>query len=808
MKYFFIVNFILCAVIESSIAFAGNVSGTVSNEGGKPLSYATVYVQGTTLGTTCNEKGSYSINVPSGAAKIIFQSIGYKTKTIDLQIGEASLHLDVKLEEQQYALPSVTVNAGEDPAYAIIRHTIKNKDQYAAMIHSYSCDAYIKDVQVLDAKPKFMGKSVTVDVGGSQSKDTGILYLSESVSKIYYRRPDHFKEIQTASKVSGSDTSFSINRNDILESDFYNNRIPADFTPRECISPIADDALFYYRYILYGTFSENGRIIDKIKVIPKRKYEPCYAGFIYIVDSIYRIHSLDLYLTKTSQLLYLDTFSLKQIYVPVNDSVWMYVNKQIAYRFDLFGFKAHGFFNASYSNYELNIALPDSIFNHEVFRINEGANHRDSTYWTVVRPMPLTNDELENYHFKDSVARKRSAPAYKDSIVRAQNKWKPEDLVFGYHHQNLSGNIQWQLPSLATAISFNTVEGWTLQLKPTLTQKIDHKLITYQAALRYGFSAQLFSWSAGVTYSNIFANHLIVSVEGGSMVKQFDASEPISPFVNSLYTLFLEKNYMKLYQAKYFHVAASQELFNGFTLQAGVNYANRNSLHNTTDFTFIDHSTTYSENIFVSDSADKLFAVSLGARILFDEKYQTTPNGKENMGSKFPELSIRFEKAFPDFFNSERNYLRGTVALNQTVSLGLPGMLSYSLSGGAFLQKKSVTFYDDHHFHGNQTIFINSYDQTFQLLDYYAHSTDQPYAELHLNQHFNGWLTNKIPGFRTLNIYLTGAFNALYIDSENQYYEFGIGLEKIPFVSLEWYAGFYTHEHWQNGIRIDLQFLR
>ena len=69
---FFLVSF-------SAFTFAQDVSGTVTNETGKGLPNITVTVKGTTVGTTTNDLGVYSIKAP-GTAVLVFSSVGFVTK--------------------------------------------------------------------------------------------------------------------------------------------------------------------------------------------------------------------------------------------------------------------------------------------------------------------------------------------------------------------------------------------------------------------------------------------------------------------------------------------------------------------------------------------------------------------------------------------------------------------------------------------------------------------------------------------------------------------------------------------------------
>jgi hypothetical protein len=312
----------LLAGWTGSEAFGTRVTGTVTDDRGSPLSYASILVKGTTRGVTAGNDGKYTLDLAPGTYTLVCQYVGYTRKERRITVGETAVAVDFQLSLQQLSLKEVVVRpGGEDPAYAIIRHAIKKRKDYETPLDSFTCEAYVKTLirtrkipnrifgQQLQEKDK---KDLGVDSVGR-----GIIYLSESLSKIAFKRPDKIKLEVLSGREAGSNGfgfSFPVFIN------FYNNNVNAlggQLNPRGFISPIADAALNYYRYHFLGSYFEDGREINRIQVIPRRKYEPLFSGTIEIVDGDWRIHSLDLMLLKTAQLEILDTVEIKQIHAPV-----------------------------------------------------------------------------------------------------------------------------------------------------------------------------------------------------------------------------------------------------------------------------------------------------------------------------------------------------------------------------------------------------------------------------------------------------------------------------------------------------------
>ncbi|WP_316818160.1 TonB-dependent receptor [Pedobacter nyackensis] len=56
------------------------VKGVISDQSGKPLPNASVILKGSSIGTTADEKGNYSLSVPSGDGTLVFKFIGFQTR--------------------------------------------------------------------------------------------------------------------------------------------------------------------------------------------------------------------------------------------------------------------------------------------------------------------------------------------------------------------------------------------------------------------------------------------------------------------------------------------------------------------------------------------------------------------------------------------------------------------------------------------------------------------------------------------------------------------------------------------------------
>ena len=118
-------------------------------------------------------------------------------------------------------------------------------------MEAFSTDVYTKGLQKLVSAPKkFMGRDIqkTLDLDTNRQ---GILYLSETQSTFSFKRPNKIHEEMVSSKISGNNNAFSFNKASDLIVNFYENLMLENtgLSGRSFVSPIADNALFYYRYM-------------------------------------------------------------------------------------------------------------------------------------------------------------------------------------------------------------------------------------------------------------------------------------------------------------------------------------------------------------------------------------------------------------------------------------------------------------------------------------------------------------------------------------------------------------------------------
>jgi hypothetical protein len=772
---------------------SAQIVGTINNTKKEALPFVNILIENTYKGTTSNDDGYYELNITEPKTyTIVYTYLGYKTVKKKVAIDKFPYEINITLEEESVSLSEVVVSAENNPADAIMRQAIAKRKDNLDKINSFKADFYSRGlIKIKDAPEKIFGQEVGDLGGGLDSTRSGIIYLSETISKIQYLRPDKLKEKITASKVSGNSSGFSFNNAIDVDYNFYNNTIEFG---NEIISPIANNAFSYYRYKLEGVFyDDRGNLINKVNVIPKRENDPIFSGSIYIVEDQWTIYALELDITGVqARIPAVDIISLKQSFsYSETNSIWALISQSLDFKYKFLGIKGDGRFTAVYSNYEINAPLKTKDFGREIVAFEDQANKKDSIFWNKIRPVPLTLEERTDYTKKDSIQIVKESKPYLDSIDRVNNKFKLGSIL-GYTFQNSHKDYRFGYDIPIGGVQFNTVQGYTAKANIFYTKNYDDfkRFFRANATLQYGFSDDRLRATGSLSYKFNNISRAFLTLSGGVRTEQFNPAIPIAPFINTISTLFFEDNYLKLYDKSYVQLNYSEELFNGFRLYSGLSYERRKSLFNTTDQVYINEDNdTYTSNNPLDETADgvesfethNILKANVSAQINFGQEYLSYPNSKFNVGNEdYPTLTLSYEKGF-GATNSDYNFDQIKARLYQSFNIADKGRFRYNVRAGKFFNADDIAFMDYQHFNGNQTHVSTegNYTNVFNNLDYYAGSTNDAYLEAHVEHDFNGFLLGKVPLLNKLNFNLVIGAHLLATPDFKPYQEYSIGIDNI-----------------------------
>lgn len=840
---------------------AQGIKGAIKDHEGNPLPFASIYVKQAGTGTSSNLEGSYELPLARGTYDVSFQFMGFASQQRQITVGSGFTTMNITMQPQVYELPTVTVmGKAEDPSYTIMRKAIAKAKYHLLQNDSYSAQVYMKGTGQLTKVPWFLRKTLE-----KEGVDTSRVFTSESVSEISFKRPNTFSERVISVRASGEDMD-NANPNSYINSSFYLPKVV------NAISPLHPNAFSYYKFEYQGSFRENGYEVNKIKVTPRSKGDDVFEGEIYIREDFWNIYSLDL---TTS--LYGFQIDIQQIYAPIKDDVWMPVTQQFDFSGQIFGMAGKYSYLASVSNYDVipnpdldalvtlvdekiepapeeiqaikeknleegmeqvfeedkevsrkqfrkmmreyekqeleETEEPDLILDYS-FRIDSLAAKKDSIYWETIRPVPLTSKEVAGYVKDDStyVAAKIQAEA-DSSKVRNGQKFKFGQILTGSYYK-LGERLRFDFAGFLEHINYNAVEGLNLTFNGTFQWRNDTTTrLRISPFVRYGFaSEQPYAKVESVFGIGKAEQRSTIRVSGGSYVEQFNP-DLIDPFVNSLYTLFLERNYMKLYEKEFAKVSYARRFKYRYSVGASIEYASRSELFNNTDYLFFDR-----DNRRFSDNAPANFeTIAQGFQenqaLITNFTLRARPwikfrkyNGRLiPIYDRSPEFRLTYRKGI-DAFGSEVNFDHLELGIDTDIRLGVRAIIDIDAEVGKFFGNPTLEFMDYKHFKGNR-LEVSPMDVTgsYRMLDYYKYSTAQEYASILTHIRFRKLAFTHIPAIRLLGIKENLFVNYLATPTSDNYMEVGYTIDNLfRLFRLELVQSFQDWKAKDFGVRIGI----
>ena len=841
----FNINNLFTVLIASIISFsihAGGIKGTIKNTKAEQLSFASIIVKGTSKGTMANEDGRYELSLEKGSYTIIFQYLGHKTLEKTVEINADFITYDAVLAEQSVTLNEVRFSAkAEDPAYTIMRKTISMARFKTLELDAFTSRTYVKGT----AQVKEVAGLLKMLAGKKIEKELGIkigqVYVIESINDISFKQPSSVKEkvVSARNNLPKQLQDQGANFITVSRINFYNSKPFGDL-----ISPLSPSSLAYYRFKYEGDFQENGQTVNRIRVTPKSKGENVFEGVINIIEDTWYLHSLDLKFSddNTANHIKIVYSPFKEVWLPVSyafrsdfdafgvNGFFNYVTNVRNYNVSV-NEKYHqkpvvidekidkaeavaiknekvdaktALKQKQVTRKQLEKFLKESQKEDKKERKTKGEDvamvrsysievdslykKRGSDFWNEERQVPLTDFEIKGYAQADSIAKANEGNYKKDSIKnlpvfklqhllmgKTYNYGKRDDL-YSFYPRTLT------YTSPIFGIDLNTVDGYYAQggLKYETREKLAKRTSLY-TDLRYAFGRKAFNWNLG--YFHLLNQHTY-EIKAGRSVQQYNENNPIQNVANSFYTLFLEENYLKIYQKNFVDFEYRNRFSQVFTGVLNLEYSQKKELQNLDIFKpWIDNkdkefTSNRPEGLELKDSKFVNPEVLTADINLIFRPFakKRSFNGREftiNQGN--PIFRIKSTNGML----SDGNFSRLQGSYEQTFELEKIGDLRFLANYGGYV-KEPTYFSDYRHFNGNKT-FLRSFSfDAFRNLDYYQHSTKGNYLEVFVANDFQKFLLTQITPLRIYGLKESIFANYLNVAKQDfNYLEIGYGISGI-----------------------------
>ncbi len=716
------------------------INGKVYDADSKePLPFVPVIIKGTTVGTSTDFDGNFTIKTSKLGDSLISTYVGYKRLSRPIKRG-VNQNVNMPMILEGINLLEVVVKAGENPAHRIIRNVIANKPRNnKRRLDAYQYETYNKVEFDLNRIPKEMREKKifkpiqfvfdNVDSIYSDEKPSLPIFITEAISDIYYRsNPTLKKEVIRANKITGiENTSITSVMGDMYQNiNIYDNHILV--FGKDFVSPISDNGFFYYKYYLEDSLFIGNTRCYHIRFKPKRPQELCFSGNMWISDTTWAIKRLEMSIPKDANINFINAANVVQEFTQV-DSTWMLSKDRLVIDFAM-NKKQVGIYGrktTSYKNFIINQPKDPKFYEFgDKIIVEDSALHKSDEFWNQNRHDSLSIREKKIYHMIDTI---KTLPVYRT--------WVDVFTLFvsGYKVVN-----NFEIGPYFNLLSYNRVEGPRVRFGGRTSSKFS-RWYELQGYVAYGFKDEKFKYSVGFkTFISKKPHRQLVGMTYKSDYEILGQSQNGFSQDNLFASLFRTSPLTNLTRVDQTYAWYEREWIDGLSSKITLIGRTITPLAaNVYKYYKRDGSIADKENIRNTE-------LRLNIRFAYKEKFISGDFTRISLGTKWPVLQINYSKSLQNAFRGEYDYQKVVLNVSDRVRLiSLLGYTDYIAEAGKIFGTVPFPLME---LHGGNETYVYDY-MSYNMMKYYEFASDQ-YASLGVFHHFEGLLFNKIPLIKKL----------------------------------------------------------
>lgn len=798
-------------VTQAQITFSGHVIDADSKEN---LSFVSVWVKGTNNAVYTQLDGSFSLSGIKSTDTVQISALGYKDYEI---VGRTILKTDMEivLIPDAIKMDVVTVSPGKNPAIPIVKKAIRNRHENRPdgvknieLIEYNKLNFSLSGIDSSVFNVGFIRKHADILVKTNDYDDTWNipLYFSEYMTyqKLRENRAPEVQEIvknQHGSSFIESDivTKYIESLNEDMT--FYGN---LRFLQKDFISPIAAQALVYYRYYLDDSLTDNGKTYYRLRFKPKNSQDLAFFGYMIIEKESGTLTEIDATLQPTSILNFVRKMRLFEKLQLTSNDEWFRRQQKMTVEFvpDLVKDTSYRTINTPITAIKSTTYIIDStqINDFLVNRVVPGKFNlrrsqsvtRDTTFLNQYRPDTLSSLDL--------ITQKAIETSNDIGAVKAVNKllnmFMYGYLPFGYI----------DIGPYLYFVQSNKIEGIRLNLCFRTSEKFHDKML-FGGYLGYGCRNHKFKY--GLQYSLKMPSKYYGALHlkyDQNIYRIGDFRQPLD-FVrenvlvqsddNLLSAVTAQNENEAVYFVKRGVVAYEQQISPNLILKPAYTHAIH---YNPPYVPFTDNNNDTISQIRTQD-------ISFDIRLSYKEAISNNHFRRLYIDSRYPVCHLNISQNHYSFNNVSDWYTQLRLVVRHEILIGV-GRMKYVVEAGMLTKPVPFPLLEVHR--GNETGSSGEY--YFNHMNYMEFASDA-FVNLYAEYGMNGFFFNKIWLLRKLQLRELLTFKACYgrmlndnssiltlpqntFELNMPYMEAGIGVTNLlKFIRLEyiWRLNYLDH---------------
>lgn len=726
---------------QTTYTVSGRITDASTGEG---IPFASISIKGTTIGTTSDADGKYTLRAKQSGDSLLATSLGYRTQAMVLQsLPEQTINFG--LISAATRLQEVKVyGKGGDPAYRVLKQAAPKRKQFdpdrltAFQYDSYTkIEAYVNEFskpRKANRRPGPVGRllSKLPSVTDESGNPAVPVFISENASEYFQRNnPDYAKEriLKTQVKAIGITDGSLVSQftgATFQQYNFYRNYIRV--LQKDIASPIGENWQAVYNYRMIDTTTIGSSTCYQIDFEPRQATDLAFTGTVWIDTLSLGLVQIETRVGKRANINFVEELRIDQEWEPVGDGALLPVRTHILIDTDEVTARSPGalirFFLAA-QNVVVNQPKETGFYTPSI-ELDEDFKTPSPDFWRTARPDSLPPDQLRAMQVVDSV---RNVPFIKFAGELAR---------LGFNGYQPLGRTNLDIGPLLYTYAYNTIEGNRLRLGLRTNIGFSKKWIL-SGYLAYGTLDDRFKYGLKGEYIIKRKPWTVIGVEHRYDMDRLGVS-PENAGANSIFLAYsrfgtIRRPYLQEHSYAYFY----REMGKGFTQTVGIRSQSFNPL-----FAFAFRSLSDDPHDPAIQRTYNTTELVWETRFAPDEMVIQNDNERLNFGaSRKPVFTFRYNIGL--FCTNQTPYHRLTLDMRHSVRLGMLGRTTYRLGVG-FIPSTlpyPMLFIPL----GNESWF--RVDNAYNLMNYFEFVSDR-YASALIEHNFEGLFFNRIPGIRRL----------------------------------------------------------
>lgn len=666
---------------------------------------------------------------------------------------------------------------------------------YERIVESYKAELYIKgwvNVRKKNHILRYLPSMFRIKKGVKE-------YMMETYSDLNFTAPNIYDQKVKASVGTASEFWELDGR---LPEYFHINVYASTLLYDKLLSPLAPNAKNFYTYRIDTVMGEPHNLQYKIRFIPKNKSFQLVGGYMVVSDNVWSVREIR-FAGRSEVMRFNNLVKMGE----VGDSdEFLPLQYDVDATFRFLGNVIDGSYEAvlDYKNIlqksPSHIRKPTNKSKYDLsesytLRTDTNSFLRDTASFNKLRPVPLTSHEKNLYqdfflHRDTSVWKKK--PKNKNLEFWGQIG----DALISRYTVDLDklGSVRCSPLINPFLLSYSGKHGVSYRQEFKYNRLFTgDRLLRIVPRIGYNFKEKEFYWRVRSDFDYWPKKRAALHLDfgNGNRIYSSDVLDDLKSIPDSLFDFNLI--HLDYFKDLYLNLRHSWEIVNGLTLDVGI------SMHRRTEVERSRFVPNYPvmPPVTRANSGGSSFFPSFDPNILnkFRHTYNSfaprirlswTPgqyyymNGdrKINLHSKYPSISVDWERGVSGVLHSSGSYERVEVDLQHQVSLGLMRDVYWRLGWGQFTNQKELYFVDFANLtRSNLPMGWNDeIGGVFQLLDGRWYNSSRKYLRGHLTYEAPFLLLRHLMKYTQYVLNERLYFNALVVPHLKPYLEVGYGI--------------------------------